>query len=685
MAGSEKNRLAREAQDTYPTIVLERRGQLILACLQSEGAKKSRVILSNGHPIKVQNHRVYHKFDKEFRKSEFLDSEIKGWRQSHLTDAESWQIDVDLLWRSLGDEELYTLSELCSLYFGTISTEGLLSLVELFSERQADFHLLDSGVKRVDEETRVKIRQRLREEAQTAAENKGFLEWIESAAPHQHGLPVYQSLLEGLKRFALYGSDESPRRIRHLARKLEIGQADDALAWLCERAFLDRDVNEIPSRQGFKTNWGAEAQAQSAQFLESILNCDRNHSLLDAWSSHVDYTNRWTITIDQPSTKDVDDALSIWREGDDTCVAIHIADVSSYVKMNDALDNEARHRGSTVYLRDMTLGMFPDDFVERVVSLNAGVVRPAVSLILRFESGELRASEAKFQRTLIKVDERLSYRQTRALPWLEDERLQTMAEYARAHKKHRLDEGAVLSAQSELRVSFSSGEPQIKRIKHDSLGHEIVSELMVLYNFHGARVLKEAKAAALFKTQPVPIRDANRLTPAQLAGPLARLQQRFPPAKISCSPAPHRTLGLSCYVQMTAPIRRYTDLLAHRQLCAVIAGDMAVYSKEEMKEVQRSQEKLLSKVRRAEDQRMRFWIHRSLEIDPGPHDVYVSRVDQSGTLRVYMPNIQLELPVSHNLEFDDEIPFTVGESISVIGVEFKPRQRWTKLELFDGF
>ncbi|MDF1660752.1 MAG: ribonuclease catalytic domain-containing protein, partial [Planctomycetota bacterium] len=564
MAGSEKNRLAHEAQDTYPAIVLERRGQLLLACLQNEGAKKSRVILSSGHPLKVQNHRVYHKFDKQFKKSNLLDAEIKSWRDSHLKDAESWQIDVDLLWRSLEDDQLYTLSELCLLYFGTLSNEGLLSLVELFSARQADFQLVDSGAKRVDEETRSKIRERLQEEAQTTAENEGFLEWMQSANPHQQGLPVFQALLDGLKQFALCGADESSRRIRHLARKLDIGHADAALGWLCDKGFLDQDVNEIPSRQGFKSSWSPEAEAQSAGLLESILACDAEQRRLEPWKDHVDYTKRWTITIDQPSTKDVDDALSIWNEGEETLVAIHIADVCSYVDFDDALDMEARGRGSTVYLRDTTLGMFPDDFVERVVSLNVGVVRPALSLILRFAPGALKASEASFQRTLIKVDERLSYKQTRSLPWLEDERLQSLAKYARAHKQHRLDEGAVLSAQSELRVSFSSGEPQIKRIKHDSLGHEIVSELMVLYNYHGAKVLKEKRASALFKIQPVPIRDANRLTPAQLAGPLARLQQRFPPAKISCSPAPHRTLGLGCYVQMTAPIRRYTDLLAQR-------------------------------------------------------------------------------------------------------------------------
>lgn len=685
MAGAEKSSVAHEAPNTYPAVVIERRGQLILACLQSEGAKKSRVILPTGHPLKVQNHRVYHTFEKRFKKSEALEGELKDWRESFVKDAESWHVDLDLLWRSLEDERVYSLKDLCQIYFGVVSNEGLFSLLSLFSERQADFQLTDSGLKRVDEETRTKIRQRLMEEARISEENDGFLAWIQSGNHYQQGLPVFDELLEGLKRFALFGADESPRRIRHLARKLEIAQPDEALAWLCDRDILDRDVNELPSRLGFRSRWGQEAEAQSAEIHRQVKACDEQKSRLPTWEGALDLTDRWTITIDQPSTKDVDDALSIWQEGDEHFVAIHIADVASSVAPDDALDLEARRRGSTVYLRDTTLGMFPDDFVEDVVSLNAGVIRPALSLILRFESDSLEAAEATFRRSLIRVDERLSYKQTRSEPWLSDERLLRMASYARAHKARRIDEGAVVSVQSELRVAFSSGEPQINRIIHDSLGHEIVSELMVLYNFHGARLLKERKASALFKIQPVPIRDSQRLTPEQLASPLARLQLRFPPAKVTCSPAPHRTLGLSAYVQLTAPIRRYTDLLAQRQLRALCAKQDPPYSKEQMKEFRQLQEKLLSKVRRAEDQRLRYWIHRSLELDPGPHDAVVSRIDHSGTLRVYLPDIQLELPVSHTLDFDEELPFEVGETVSVVAVKFKPRQRWTKLELFEDY
>jgi exoribonuclease II len=672
-----------DSKDRYQVVAIENRGTLVLAALQREGDKKARVSLSSELSLRIRKHRILHKFDHTISANSLLETELKLWSESTLSHPSSWRVDRDFLWQSLENEQIYSLKELCQSYFGAVCDEAILSFLEIFSARQAEFQLIEGGIRRVDAENREKIRERLKREALESAENIAFINWINSPACHNKAPVELHDLLEGLKKYALCGPENVPRRCRYLAAQLEQRSSDDLLDWLCCKGILNVDVNEVPHRFALKQSYSAEA-LQQHETIEAQLQ-RQELGQLELFGQREDLAKHWTITIDQPATWDVDDALSVWQEGSETFVAIHIADVSFFVKDSDALDQEARNRGSTVYLRDMTLSMLPDCFVERVSSLNVGLVRPALSLILRFEEGQQLASEAFFKRSLICVDHRLSYVQTRLKSWLEHPFMIALGGFARAHRRQRLEEGAVSSSQSELRVTFEAGEPQLESIKHDSLGHEIVSELMVLYNSHAAQFLERHKTSALFKVQKSPIREADRLTPEQLKGPLARLQQRFPPAKMAVVPGPHRTLGLRCYVQATAPIRRYIDLLAQRQICQLLESHEAAYSEEEMKEFRRRQEKLLARVRRAEGQRLRYWIHRFLEIDPGPHTAYVSRCNaQRETVQAYLPALHLEIPV-HSLDWSQSTHPRVGEEIQVIATEFEPRKRWTRIELFEGF
>jgi exoribonuclease II len=681
-----KNSRGRGAVTSLPIVVIERRGLIVLAGLQSEGQKKVRVLIPPQHSQKIQRHRLFYKFDHSIAGDSTFSEALERWRALCLKDAQSWLVDQEVLWQSLKDDVSYGLEELCQLYFGTITNEGILSLIQIFSQRQSDFQVADGGLKRVDDETRVKIRERLAAEAQLNEQNDAFLSWLEGGLQGQpEGL---EDVLEGLKIYALGGADNVSKRFRHLAAQMDLRNADDLLLWLCDRDLLPRDVNELPHRLGFQ-------QRHSPSIMDAARSCQTELGTAlksadalgsSAWGQHEDLTEHWTLTIDQPATRDVDDALSVWKDGADLYVAIHIADVASFVPRGSGLDEEARKRGSTVYLRDLTIPMFPNLLVEDVISLNAGVVRPAISLILKYEAGQDLATETRFARTLIRVDERLSYIQTTQPVWREHPLLNELLRVARGHKEKRVAAGAVLSLQFELRVHFEYDEPVLSHIRHDTPGHTIVSELMVVYNVHAAQRLKEGQAAALFKVQRVPIREADRLTLEQLKNPLGPIQMRFPPARIAVCPGSHKTLGVPCYVQMTAPIRRFTDLLAQRQLCSLMAGDAPVYTALEMTDSLKEQEKKLSRVRRAEDSRLRYWKHRFLEVDPGPHTAYISRIDPRGFARIYLPKLHMEQGLANlNIDEDNADLFPVGHEVQVLATKFEPRQRRTRLELFEEF
>ena len=114
------------------------------------------------------------------------------------------------------------------------------------------------------------------------------------------------------------------------------------------------------------------------------------------------------VTIDGEDAKDLDDAVSLVKEGENYILGVHIADVTNYVQENSALDREALERGTSVYLVDRVIPMLPHTLSNGMCSLNAGEDRLALSCIMTVDpSGDVIAHE--IAETVIHVDRRMSY------------------------------------------------------------------------------------------------------------------------------------------------------------------------------------------------------------------------------------------------------------------------------------
>lgn len=313
------------------------------------------------------------------------------------------------------------------------------------------------------------------------------------------------------------------------------------------------------------------------------------------------------VTIDGEDAKDLDDAVYVkrLREGR-FLLGVYIADVSYYVRENTPLDQEARSRGTSVYLVDRVLPMLPPRLSNGICSLNAGEDRLAMSIEMEIDYRGKVLSYEIFP-SVIRVQKRLTYTIVRKILVDHDEALraehqdlleplENMERLCHILRDRRMRRGAVDFDFPEIKVKLDqAGQPVelVKRVR--TLSESIIEEFMLVANETVAEHMHQLGVPFMFRVHEQPeqgkmdklnnllhnfgqsLPKSREIRPSVLQKILSRIAGRpeeriistvmlrsLKQARYEAENLGHFGLAATYYTHFTSPIRRYPDLIVHR-------------------------------------------------------------------------------------------------------------------------
>ena len=336
----------------------------------------------------------------------------------------------------------------------------------------------------------------------------------------------------------------------------------------------------------------------------------------DEIKRRLDLRDEIIFTIDGEDSKDLDDAISIKKNGNGWELGVHIADVSHYVKMDTKLDKEAFLRGTSVYYADNVIPMFPKVISNGVCSLNQGTDKLTVSAIINLNArGEIESF--RFVESVINSKVRGVYSEiNKILNNNADDKI--LIKYSKILDSLKLAKelSDILSENSKNRgvSDILSGESKFIMdkngvcidIKPKIQGESeiIIENLMITANIAAARLAESLNIPFVYRVHESP--DSSKveilsklagvlglknnkirpgLSPKDLSNLLdqtkgfstnkiisRQILQTMAKAKYDPKPIGHFGLALKDYCHFTSPIRRYPDICVHRILKDIING-----------------------------------------------------------------------------------------------------------------
>lgn len=265
--------------------------------------------------------------------------------------------------------------------------------------------------------------------------------------------------------------------------------------------------------------------------------------------------------IDNKWSKDPDDAIAF----DGTYLWVHIADPASTVLPESSIDKAARDRGATLYIPEGASRMLAE---ESLSDYALGLKRESLALSFRLLlEDNCSIKECKVFKTKVNV-ECITYED--ADQKKDSPELKPLFEIARKNIIRRNSQGAVNINLPEVHITV---DPDTKKVSICKITEyesaDVVREMMLLAGEGAAHFAFENNIAFPYVSQEAP--DIPQTLPPGLAGEFKTVKSMHR-RSVGVTPAAHAGIGIGMYSQVTSPLRRYSDLIAHQQLRAFLDG-----------------------------------------------------------------------------------------------------------------
>ena len=510
-----------------------------------------------------------------------------------------------------------------------------------------------------------------------------------------------------------------------------------------------RSLGAIESKEAEQESLLLEFDVPYRPFSKSILAClpsegdhwtvppkgEQDARSLAIWRDRVDMRAENICSIAPPGCQDIDDALHAKRLPNGNIEAgVHIADVSFFVRPDTPMDAEAASRGTTVYLVDRRIDMLPHLLGTNLCSLRPFVERLAFSTVWEL-TPSAEVVNVRFFKSVIASKAAFTYEEAQnrkddlSLNDAITESIRLLNDMAIKLRRGRMEAGALNLASPEVRIHLDSAEssaPIDVEQKEMRETNSLVEEFMLLANTSVARRIYEAypTTGVLRRHAPPPADNFETLqdilkkrrgmdldvsSSGALAASLDRCADTRDPAfntlvrilatrcmlsaeyfctgSVPRNSFGHYGLAMDMYTHFTSPIRRYADVLAHRQLAAAIQYEPLpsnLYSKHYVDQVLDNVNKRHRLAQMAGRASVEFFVGLAISAKNAEQGVDATKVGQERLLRadayvvrtfrnglaVFVNKYGLEGVITFpgECQFDpDEYQVTIPASLSQLG------------------
>ncbi|KAF3940986.1 hypothetical protein ABW19_dt0208861 [Dactylella cylindrospora] len=338
----------------------------------------------------------------------------------------------------------------------------------------------------------------------------------------------------------------------------------------------------------------------------------------EAAAKRKDFRDVRTFTIDPSGSQDLEDAIHIRKDRDGVLeIGIHITDVAHFVKLNSLVDREAKKRGTGVSLINRNVPMLPPKLAEDLCSLAPGAERFTVSVVIKVdtETAQVLEDETWIGKSIIKSVGKLSYKDVDSIihggdvtgleaGLIDDVKLLQRITYK--FRQARFQAGDI--SVPALRLLFQLDDENVPvedNLFNTTPSHEIIEELMIKANTYvAAKLLSAFPEKAILRRHATPMKrrldtfaermnalgyDIDVSSSAALQKSLFKIEDEdirkgmetlliktmhrakyYVPAKVPQEYRSHYTLNIPIFTHFNSPIRRYADIMVHRQLDAIL-------------------------------------------------------------------------------------------------------------------